>query len=392
MNSSSRLLMILCVTGIALAITAPLLSWWVLLPGVALLVAAGVLVLTRGGSRTTELSTPPAFTATPAPEPPDEPSPRRKHLVRESFPGAREDYRFLLSAVVCWRGPDPADQKAEATAILDVRERARHHLRSEDPDEFEAVQHQLAYVLSGGPCPRPGVSYVWAEDVRLELLDTDRERLRQLREVRKKQAAREEERELERLERRYLGEDALADPGRALVWWLARNPDRVEDTVERIGTLSTLSAAATGAPVPQLYKDLSSARQEPLPADPIHEPTAERPSEPAESDPPDLWVTVVGDAAKDMDGFAQEAFVDRLAEVLSSHGIRECADHLRATFAVSDLDEPPIPQPLSDEPVSADGDESSPVDIPEPEQHPNGEVPSPKADFDDDGDESFDRR
>ncbi|QVQ52792.1 hypothetical protein J4H86_02895 [Spiractinospora alimapuensis] len=390
MNSTSRLLMILCVTSVALALTAPLLGWWVLIPGVALLVAAGALFLTRGGARPTAPQERTTFPATPAPEPPDEPSSRRKHLVRESFASAREDYRFLLSAVVCWRGPDLSDHKAEAAAILNIRERAGHHLRSEDPDEFEAVRHQLAFVLSGGPCPHPGVSYVWAEDVQLELADSDRERLTQLREVRKKQAAREEERALERLERQYLGEDALADPGRALVWWLARNPDRVEDTVERIGTLSTLSAAATGAPVPQLYRDLSGSGPESPPPNPTHPPAAERPSDPAAPDPRDLWVTVVADAAKDMDGFARETFVDRLTEVLSTHGNREYADHLRAAFDVPGLDDPPTPEPLSDEPLAPHPDEWSLADVPDTVQPSNGAAPTPTPDVD--GGEKDDNR
>src|SRR5690606_38049337 len=114
----------------------------------------------------------------------------------------------------------------------------------------------MAAALGAGPGRHPGVWEAWAEEVRLELPEADAERLRHLREVRKRKAAREEERELERLEREYLGGDALADPGRAVVWWLARNPDRIDEAVDRIAALTRLSSAATGSEIPEVYRDL----------------------------------------------------------------------------------------------------------------------------------------
>jgi hypothetical protein len=55
----------------------------------------------------------------------------------------------------------------------------------------------------------------------------------------------EHQRKYEQNKRAYLGRDVLKDPGSAVVWWLARNDDHVEKTVQAIGLLAQLSSAAT---------------------------------------------------------------------------------------------------------------------------------------------------
>lgn len=95
-------------------------------------------------------------------------------------------------------------------------------------------------------------------------------------------------RALERNKRRYLSDDVLKDPGSAVVWWLARNDEQVEGTVERIGLLARLSAAANNSEVAPPFRDLLYAPEaEPEPG-PEHEPEYE--PEPEGGVPPEEYV------------------------------------------------------------------------------------------------------
>ncbi|MDS1269646.1 hypothetical protein RIF23_04995 [Lipingzhangella sp. LS1_29] len=239
----------------AVVLAALLVGWWALV-GVAGLLLGGGLVW---ASRST--SPPPQPEPPPAPAPPPvavepEARERRKHIVRHPVPSARSDYHFLFSAVVCWYGEARDDTSAGAAAVTAVQEQVRTFLGNEQPEEYETVQSRLAAALDDIRCAHPDIRGLRVVDVRVELPTADEQRLEQLSEVRKRKAAREEERELERLERAYLGDDALADPGRAVVWWLARNPDRVDEAVGNISTLTRLSSAATGHEIPDVYRDL----------------------------------------------------------------------------------------------------------------------------------------
>lgn len=187
---------------------------------------------------------------------------RRKHVFQRELPSARPEFGLLFSAIVCWRGPDLEDRVAEAAAVDSVVERARAFAGRTEPDAVGGADEPLVLALgAGGGCGHPGVWDVWAEEVRLEMVPADAERLQRLRELRKQKAERAEQRELERDERDYLGADALAAPGTALVWWLSRNPDRIDEAVDRISMLATLSSAATGNSVPDHYRDLAAERR-----------------------------------------------------------------------------------------------------------------------------------
>ncbi|WP_326602226.1 hypothetical protein [Streptomyces sp. NBC_01800] len=67
------------------------------------------------------------------------------------------------------------------------------------------------------------------EDVRPTLHQHDQERLDGLAGVRKDQAVWEHQRKHEQSTHKYLGEDVLKDTGSAVVWWLAKNDEQVDN-------------------------------------------------------------------------------------------------------------------------------------------------------------------
>ena len=80
-------------------------------------------------------------------------------------------------------------------------------------------------------------------------------------ELRKHERIWEQERRMEVNMRRYLSEDVLSDTGSAIVWWLARHPDQIEESVQMIGALAQLTAAANSKeiPVPELLRAIQAA-------------------------------------------------------------------------------------------------------------------------------------
>ncbi|GAA1104647.1 hypothetical protein [Nocardiopsis composta] len=389
MTRRSRALLAVLSAGAAVAALV-CLGWWAyrewdlgrLLPGpdtaplaaagvAALLAALGLAVLLAAGSRA-EGGRPGAGAAVEPPEDAEAPH-RRKHVFRLELPSARRDYPFLFSAVVCWRGAAAAESAAEGAAVCAIEGRARALCAAEQPEEHSAAQFRLTAALGPEPCRHPGVDEAWAEEVRLEISAEDEERLARLRELRKTKAAREEERELERLEQEYLGGEVLSDPGRAVVWWLARHPERVEEAVARIGTLTRLSSAATGRRLPDVYRELTeavggaqadrepAARAEapharpapPFPhADPYvgqvygytpedeeetedPRPAAPAPAAGARRSDQDPWLHAAAIAAGDWEDEEEyEGFLQRFAVFLKSNGYTESASRIRDTYGL----------------------------------------------------------
>jgi hypothetical protein len=91
--------------------------------------------------------------------------------------------------------------------------------------------------------------------VALRLSEDDEVRLRTMTQLRKQEQVWDAERAVERTMRAYLRDEVLESPGSAIVWWLARHPDQVEDSARLIGPLAQLSAAARGTPVHELVPD-----------------------------------------------------------------------------------------------------------------------------------------
>ena len=123
-------------------------------------------------------------------------------------------------------------------------DRAIDAARAIAPSDHTAAGYRLAAALSEPlVAPRAAVQ-VWASDVRVDLADEDSERLAKLERIQKNLRLWEQERVHEKEVRRYLGEDALASPGTALVWWLARHEDDIRGAVDRIPDLTRISAVA----------------------------------------------------------------------------------------------------------------------------------------------------
>lgn len=378
------------------ALSSVVIGWWAIVAGAVLLLAGAVALLVvrpadpppmrmdeedpigaephgDGGDAVAVAGSglPPSGTE-------ERPAHRRKHIFREEVPSARADYRFLFSAVVCWNESDDAGPAAEGIALARVAGRAREATAKESPEDYDAAQYRLTALL-GEPerCFESGVSRIWADEVRLELSDEDTERLKRLREFRKREADREDQREAERRERTYLGDDVLSDPGRAVVWWAAQHKGDIDEAVEKIGELAVLSSAATGREIPDVYEDLMVRLQSTVAAKEAHAFSPNGAGEPpgtqeglwkvdarpfmngAEAVPgggdgahgtadDDLcdedvtvaapwWVQAVETETSGLDEDERHAFVDALARLLEANGSMDAQEDLRARFGVGDL-------------------------------------------------------
>ncbi|MEV0407282.1 hypothetical protein [Actinoallomurus sp. NPDC050550] len=183
---------------------------------------------------------------------------RRTRVVTDiALPTDLPDYSFLFSATVIW-SPTTAitDESAinpAALAIDAVLKRAREITELRHPSHASLTRHELAGALGEMRADATGRVRAMAESVQLVLPDRDQERLDKLAAVRKEEAIWEHERKYELNKREYLGEDVLKNPGSAVVWWLARNDDQVEKTVNDIGLLAQLSSAANNGDVPEAF-------------------------------------------------------------------------------------------------------------------------------------------
>ncbi|GAA3753713.1 hypothetical protein [Salinactinospora qingdaonensis] len=396
--------------ALALAAMALLIGWWTLLWGPALVVLAGLIFhLVRLGG----VSAPPANPVerrVVTPEVPDEEAaqppvslPRQgRQLSRVALPSAHEDYDFLFSAMVYWRPRGSMETGAEGMATSLVLERAGTLALSELPEDYEIARHQIAAEVGQVMWHEEGALEVWAEEICLELDDEDTQRLRQLRDMRKDEEIRNQQREIERNRRAYLKNDVLASPGRAVVWWLARDPERIEETLGHIATLSRLSAAANGTEVPWLYRELAGelghrherwseavvpdvsdgegrlARAGALSVNGhsgngvAPEGVAQRAdtAEEAEEAEPLLHLPAFIDAVAGDDGSEREMAVDRLARLLEKGRQPELAQRLRERYGVpgvSTATEPapsvaPAAPPAEDAPPAADGEPPAATD------------------------------
>ncbi|MFD5769753.1 hypothetical protein ACFWIN_28580 [Streptomyces sp. NPDC127049] len=190
---------------------------------------------------------------------PDRPIPpieRWEKVVREvALPSSSPDYDFLVTALVRWMPLDAAHGapvvSGTGLAVDAVLTRARAITATHAPHRGSLVQHQLAGALGTMEEDPSGRVLAMAENIHVSLSPADRERLEKLATVRKDEAVWEHERKWEQNKRAYLGEDVLASTGSAVVWWLARNDDRVDKAVADIGLLAQLTSVANDEPVPE---------------------------------------------------------------------------------------------------------------------------------------------
>ncbi|HEX6353878.1 hypothetical protein [Actinophytocola sp.] len=253
------LVMSLVVVGVTMAGVLP---WWVGVVIFVPLVVSG-LILKRHTENKRLYVPQPVFHAPP----PHQPVQPATTTVRNlALPSVQRDYRFLLDATVLWRHsgaqgmPHP---RPDQLAIDAIRERAIVFTEREPAADIDLLAPRLAAELSFPRPDRTGLLEVWAQDAALSLPDDDRERLRKLAGVRKDEEVWEYERAYERNKRTFLREDVLSSTGSAVVWWLARDTSRVQETVDLIGTLAKLVAAAQDREVEPVFRTFVNSLTDP---------------------------------------------------------------------------------------------------------------------------------
>lgn len=324
---------------IGLILFAPWPVWTSLMLAVAVMTAVVLLVkLARRQSRLSPLPEP-TFAYTPTP-PMDRREGRITHVL---LPSCREDYYFMFSAMVLWSPMrtlmDESVVNMSALAVDSILERAREITEQREPDHASLVRHELGGALGKMQTDATGYLQVMAETVELVLPDHDQQRLDKLSAVRKEKALWEHERKYEQSKREYLGKDVLKDPGSAVVWWLAKNDDQVEKTVQDIGLLAQLSSAANNTDIPESVQRLvagfaSTYAPEPPYLD-LNGSNTSQPSENGKSatDHFDAFMRAMDIA----EGHSERGlFARRVAEVVAKHGRHEVADEIVRRFDTPD--------------------------------------------------------
>ncbi|MER8009137.1 hypothetical protein [Streptomyces sp. NPDC094149] len=215
---------------------------------------AGVTFATLRTNRGRPLSE--TVTAPPVPE-----VERRELSVRDiALPSALADYDFLFSATIRWCPEKPYAQDTGThhggLALQAVVDRAGAVTLAHQPFRSSLIQHELSGALAEMLPDRGGRVRAMALDVVLRLSEDDQRRLDRLAAIRKDEELWEHERKQEKNKRDYLGDDVLQDTGRAVVWWLARNDEKVERTVNDIGLLAQLTSAANNENVAEPFRHL----------------------------------------------------------------------------------------------------------------------------------------
>lgn len=268
----------------------------------------------------------------------NEPEPtlnRRTRVSEVPLPTNLEDYFFLFSATVIWSpkasGRDNSTLNSAALAVDAVLRRAGEITELRDPSQASLIQYELAGLLGEMKTDGTGRLRAMAESVQLVLPDLDRERLDKLASIRKEEAIWEHARKHEQSKRAYLGGDVLKDPGSAVVWWLARNDDHVEKTVQDIGLLAQLCSAANNMDVPAMFRPFIPAFAIPNTtageatnsngSGPESPPQHERPA----ADPFDSFLYAMGFDEHDP---KRRLLARQMADWAAAHGRQDIADEL----------------------------------------------------------------
>ncbi|MFG3256393.1 hypothetical protein [Streptomyces sp. NPDC048172] len=262
MSSGHRTLTVFLtvITGLFLTIVGLYAHWppWIwAVTGAGLLGAAFL-----AGKLSAPRVDPLARTYGPEPDLPVPPRENREQRVHDvALSSSAPDYDFLLSATVRWcpveTHPEAPPISPGGLAVSAVLDWARHITAKLPPHRAGFAQHQLEGAL-GTMRPDPtGRLLVMAENVTLTLDEEDSRRLTRLSTVRKDEALWEHERKWERSKRAYLGEDVLRNTGSAVVWWLSKNDDQIEKTVDDIGVLAQLTSAANNRDLPKEFAHMA---------------------------------------------------------------------------------------------------------------------------------------
>ncbi|MEU1781977.1 hypothetical protein ABZ545_21190 [Streptomyces abikoensis] len=262
---------------------------------------------------------------------------REQRITDVALPSDTDDYDFIFSATVRWCPIDdaPADApvvNAGSLAIDAVLNRAREITARKSPGRSTLAQYQLNGELGTMLADPTGRVYAMAENVLLTLSDQDQERLAKLSAVRKDEAVWEHERKYEQSRRAYLGGDVLKNTGSAVVWWLAKNDDKVDKAVADLGLLAQLSSAANNQDVPERFRHLV-----PQPVPEWGEPVAERSEEEyeaVEEDPSaaDRFDEMLNAMGFDEDDPRRSLFAERVARAAAAADQHGTAEEIRQRF------------------------------------------------------------
>ncbi|WP_206505016.1 hypothetical protein [Streptomyces chrestomyceticus] len=364
------------------AIAGLALGWqpWWLWPVLALSLLAGAVTAFVVTDRRKPLIPREALADPDLPIPPREP--QERFITDVALPSQSPDYDFLFSARIRWAvldesgyGPPVSPGGLAVSAIL---ERARAVTAQQLPQRCSLVQHQLGGLLGTMQGDASGRVLAMADAITLTLSEPDRDRLSKLSTVRKDEAVWEHERKYEKSKRAYLGDDVLKDPGSAVVWYLSRNEDAIEHTVDLIGTLTRLAGAANTRDFPASVAEEETEAAPPADGHRPHAPWEDFAVGPGdgEQSPGSGTVDCVGLLLKELGlpGTAEGAMLaQRVAEDIAACSGPVAAE---AAAAVREHFPPPAPPPYE----NAVPEESGPEpETPEPEPPEPG--PSSPADL-----------
>jgi hypothetical protein len=325
------------------------LSWWVGVVVFVPLITGGLFLKRRVENKRLYVA-PPQPTYQP---PPPQPSSTAVHGV--VLPSGQRDYRFLLDVTVLWRHsgtqgvPHP---RLDQLAIDAIRERASRSAEQESPANTDLLAPRLATELSFPKPDRTGQLEVWAQNVVLYISDDDRKRLYRLAEVRKDEEVWDHERIHERNKRAYLREDVLSSTGSAVVWWLARDTARVQETVSLIDTFAKLVAAAQDREVEPVFRTFMNNLTDPS----LH----------AADQDDDFVNRLMAEILPNGSEPERAEVADRLATLAAEAGATDLARIFRERFNAPDFAAPELFDAQENEPIP---DKPSPV-------HPNGQAES----------------
>lgn len=307
----------------------------------------------------------------PPPPLPQPEQPRQEILPSVAVPSAVQDYQFLLSGTIYWRpkanGSPSAHGNLGAVAREAIISRSAEVLAHERPDNHSLLNERLNAVL-GTVLPAPsGEVDAWASGISVTLPEVDLKRLHRLAEVRKEEEVWEHERNHERNVREYLGGDVLGNPGRAVVWWLARHTEQkdsgLEATVKNIDDLRRLTSAAHATEIPEWQNpdaQASTPSSASMPGNSFHPSGDDGTQQPfnfnggtPEQTATEKLLAYFDETVRSSEPDERDLFVRRVAQVFDTHGQNADATELRRRFGVSSyVSEEPISEPVAGE---ADG-------------------------------------
>ncbi len=206
----------------------------------------------------------------PPSEPPPAPDPpATTTIIPVRLPSSVDEIPFAFACTVHWLpqryGSGIVHAEPAALAIQAVLERARQVTELHHPEDSDAAAYVLASALGDSTPDRTNAVTAWAESIKLTVGEEHRTHLQDLTALRRQRQLDVLRIDNERMVRSYLGEEVLTSVGSTVVWWLAQDRTRVRETVDLIGTLAQLSAAANNAKVDGAFQHLMPEHLRPTP-------------------------------------------------------------------------------------------------------------------------------